>query len=170
MDLLSIFKWLDVSLPGSVYLRESTYWYAVLLTSHAITMGLFFGLVIMMDLRLVGVGNRHTSFSQLQKALFPWQMFFMALASLNGTLLFYSQPLRYYGKLYFWMKMGVMALAGLNAMAFHLTTYRSIAEWDTKPVTPFAAKMAGILSLVMWTCVMAFGRLTAYNWLTTFVQ
>ena len=58
-------------------------------------------------------------------------MIFMVLSSITGLLLLYAQPLRYYGKVFFWMKMGLMALAGLNALAFHLTAYRSVAAWDT---------------------------------------
>ena len=162
----SIFLWLDANLPGSIYLRESIYGYAFMLTSHAVTMGIFFGLILMMDLRLVGVGSRRSSFSELQKSLFPWQMIFLFLSSISGILLLYSQPMRYYGKAFFWMKMGVMALAGLNALAFHLTAYRSVAAWDTALKTPAAAKFAGIASIVLWALVLMFGRLTAYEWLT----
>ena len=162
----SVFLWLDANLPGSVALRESNYGFAIFLTSHAVTMAIFFGLIMMMDLRLVGVGSRHTSFSQLQKSLFPWQMTFMVLNSITGMLLFYSQPLRYYGKVFFWMKMSVMALAGLNALAFHLTSYRSVAAWDNDLNPPAAAKFAGIASIVLWAVVLMSGRLTAYEWLT----
>ena len=49
----SIFLWLDVNLPASVFLRESAYGYAAMLTSHVVTMGIFFGLILMMDLRLL---------------------------------------------------------------------------------------------------------------------
>lgn len=164
--LRGAFLWMDANLPGSVYLRESSYGFATLLVSHAITMGIFVGLIVMMDLRLVGVGNRRTSFSQLQKSLFPWQMGFMVAASVSGLLLFYSQPLRYYGKVFFWMKLGVMVFAGVNALAFHLTTYRSVAAWDSDAATPVGAKVAGVASLVLWAVVLMFGRLTAYEWLT----
>ena len=162
----SLFLWLDANLPGSIALRESNYGFAIFLTSHAITMAIFFGLIMMMDLRLAGVGSRHTSFSQLQKSLFPWQMAFMVLNATTGILLFYSQPLRYYGKVFFWMKMGVMLLAGLNALAFHLTAYRSVAAWDNDLKPPPAARFAGIASIVLWTLVLFSGRLTAYEWLT----
>jgi len=59
-----------------------------------------------------------------------------------------------------------MIVAGINALVFHFTTYRSVAVWDTKPVLPFAAKLAGIVSLVTWAGVVIFGRLVAYQWWT----
>lgn len=90
MFLRSMFEWLDINLPGSVSLRESTSAFAYLLTAHVLSICLFAGLIIMMDLRLAGIGNRRTSFSELQKTLFPWQMAGMALAALTGFLLFYQ--------------------------------------------------------------------------------
>jgi len=167
MGLRSAFAWLDVNLPGSVYLRESLYGFPVLLTAHVLTMCLFLGLVIMMDLRLVGVGNRRTSFSDLQRSLFPWQMAGMVLVSISGLALFYAQPLHYFGKALFWMKMALLIVAGANALAFHFTTYRSATTWDLPAaVPPSAARTAGIVSLVVWAGVLVFGRLVAYSWLT----
>ena len=167
MNLRAAFEWLDVNLPGSVYLRESLLGFPILLTSHVLAMGLFMGLVIMMDLRLVGIGNRRTSFSDLQQALFPWQMGSMALASITGVALFYAQPLHYYGKAFFWVKMALLVVAGINALTFHFTTYRSADMWDTPSARPpSGARMAGIISLAVWAGVLVFGRLVAYNWFT----
>ena len=157
---------MDSGLPGAIYLRESVYGFAILLTSHVITMGLFLGLVIMMDLRLVGIGSRTTPFTQLQKSLFPWQMAGLLLVSLTGVLLFYAQPLRYYGKGFFWVKLATLAVAGANALAFHVTTYRSVDDWDSRPDPPPAAKLAGVVSLVAWALVLIFGRVIAYGWFT----
>lgn len=161
MSLRDVFVWLDVNLPGSVYLRESLYGFAFLLTTHVLTMLLFLGLIIMMDLRLVGIAHLGTPTPQIQKRLFPWQMFGFALCNVTGGLLVYAQPMRYYGKGYFWLKMGLMALAGVNALVIHRITYRSEALWDSK-----AARLAGAFSLVLWAGVVCSGRLVAYQWWT----
>jgi hypothetical protein len=165
MELRTWFLWVD-ALSGSVALRESTYGFIILLTLHIVSLCLFAGLVVMMDLRLVGIGNRHTPVAQIQERLFPWQMLGFVVSSVTGGLLFYSQPMRYYGKAFFWAKMAFIALAGLNALAFHLTTYRSVAVWDADARPPARAKLAGALGLLLWAGVVAFGRLTAYNWFT----
>lgn len=162
--IFRFFEWLD-TFPSSIWLREATYGYPVLLTIHVVTMSLFAGLIVMMDLRLVGWGNLKTPISQLQKRLFPWQMFFMTLTSIAGLLLLYSKPLTYYGKIFFWIKMGLMALAGLNALVFHLTAYRDVAKWDTDRILPTPARLAGFFGLFLWVGVIVFGRLTPYNWL-----
>ena len=164
MSLRSLFEWVD-AFPSSIAMRESLYAFPVLLTVHLISLAMFAGLVVMMDLRLLGVAYRGTPFSEVQARLFPWQMVGMAVTSLAGLLLFYAQPMRYFGKVLYWIKMALIVLAGVNALLFHFTTYRSIAKWDTAG-PPLGAKVAGVLSLAMWAGIVAFGRLTAYDWWT----
>ena len=165
MSLRGAFEWMD-ALPSSIWLRESLYAFPILLTAHVITLAMFAGLVVMMDLRLVGIAHKGTPFSQIQKRLFPWQMVGMVLSFTTGLLLFYSQPMRYFGKVYYWLKLALLVLAGLNALVFHFTTYRSVASWDTDAGPPVGAKWAGGLSIAMWAGIVAFGRMSAYDWLT----
>jgi hypothetical protein len=163
--LRSWFEYVD-AFPSSIAFRESLYGYPFLLTTHVISMCLFAGLVVMMDLRLVGIGNLRTPISEIQRRLFPWQMVGFTVNLITGALLFYGQPMRYYGKALYWTKMSLMILAGINALVFHLTTYRSVRDWDTDPVPPANARLAGYFGLFLWAGVVAFGRLTAYDWFT----
>lgn len=160
------FEWIG-TLPGSVYFREeSPYAFQTLLTIHVLSMCLFLGLVFMMDLRLMGLAHRETRVSAIQKRLFPWQLVGGIVMSLSGFVLFYSQPVYYWGKGFFWVKMLVMPLAIVNLLWFHFSTYRTIAEWDMNASPPFGAKLAGALSIVLWVVVLSFGRLVAYDWWT----
>src|SRR5579872_1552467 len=104
MDWLkALFVWVD-TFPSSTVIRESTFWFPFLLTVHVVSMCLFAGLIIMMDLRLFGIGNMRTPFSVVQKRLFPWQMAGITINAITGLALVYGQPLRYYGNVYFWIK------------------------------------------------------------------
>ena len=164
MSLRPLFEWVH-AFPSSIAMRESLYAFPVLLTLHLISLAMFAGLVVMMDLRLLGVAYRGTPFSEVQGRLFPWQMVGMVVTSIAGLLLFYVQPMRYFGKVLYWIKIALIVLAGVNALLFHFTTYRSIAKWDTAG-PPLGAKVAGVLSLAMWAGIVSFGRLTAYDWWT----
>ena len=148
---------------NSIALRESQYVWSLFEVAHVVTMCLFAGLIVMMDLRLLGVGNMQTPFSQLQKRLFPWQMVGMTLSAITGFVLVYGDPMRFYANIFFWMKMLLMVIAGLNALAFHYITYFSVDTWDGK-VPPYGAKMAGALGIVLWAFVIVTGRLIPYNW------
>ncbi len=166
MTIRSVFEAIE-ALPSSTAFRESLNGYPFTLTAHVVSMCLFAGLIIMMDLRLAGFGFPKTPFSELQKRLFPWQMLGLVVSSATGMLLFYGQPMRYYGKALFWTKIVLMILAGVNAGYFHLTTYRSVAKWDRDAtLLPYGGRVAGVVSLVLWAGVIIFGRLTAYNWFT----
>lgn len=163
MFLRPWFEWVE-TFESSIAFRESAYVYPLTLTTHVVGMCVFAGLVIMMDLRLLGIGNTKTPLSQIQKRLFPWQLLGMFISAGTGILLVYGQPMRFYVSIAFWIKVVMMAVATANLLAFHYGTYRSIAEWDESRVTPFGARLSGVLSLVLWGGVIVSGRLIAYNW------
>jgi hypothetical protein len=156
-------QWLqDQPLPTSW--RESAWGYPAMETSHVVSIILFAGFVVMMDLRLVGWAFKETPFSYVQSRLFPLQMVGMALSTVTGLALMVIDPMRFYNNVFFWAKMGLLLLAGANAVAFHMTTYKSVAAWDREVRTPFLARFAGAASLVLWAGIIVTGRLIAYNW------
>lgn len=163
--LRTLFEWVQ-AFPTSIAIRESLDLYSWILVSHVVSMCAFGGLVLMMDLRLLGIGNMRTPFSQVYRTLLPWQMFAMACSALTGLLLVYTEPMRFYGNFLFWIKVVLMLLAGVNALAFHRTTYPMVARWDLDSVLPFGARLAGGIGLTLWAAVVISGRLIAYNWFT----
>jgi hypothetical protein len=76
-------------------------------------------------------------------------------------LLFWSNPLEYYGRVYFRIKVVLMLLAFLNAVIFHATIERKLAIWDSSLPPPPQARLAGVLGLVLWTAVVFAGRFMA---------
>lgn len=162
MPVRAVFEYVS-NLQSSIDLRESQYVWSLFEVAHVLCMCLFAGLIIMMDLRLLGVGNMRTPFSVLQRRLFPWQMLGMMLSAATGLILVFGDPMRFYSNIFFWMKMSLMVIAGLNAMAFHYTTYFDVDRWDNK-VPPYGAKLAGALGIGLWGFVIIAGRLIPYNW------
>jgi hypothetical protein len=163
MDLHSFFQWLQDT-PGSVFIRESTLFYPLVETTHVLTLCLFLGLIALWDLRLVGVGLRGIPVSQVSARLLPWALFGFVVMAISGSLLFYSGPLKAAGNIFFRIKVAMIVLTGLNALLFHLTIEKRVATWDNDPVPPAKARLAGVLSLVLWSGVVICGRMQAYNW------
>ena len=62
----------------------------------------------------------------------------------------------------FWVKLSLIALAGLNAWTFHRFTFRSVAAWDRHASAPAAARVSAVASLALWAGVVTCGRLLAY--------
>lgn len=161
MSVLSVCQWLQDQ-PTSIAIRESIFVYPVVESVHVLSLYLFLGLVVMMDLRFLGIGNRHVQVSEIQKHLFPWQMSGLVLITVSGLVLSYAEPLRFYGNIFFRIKLVLLVAAVANAMIFHVTTYRSVGEWDQARVPPFPAKLAGAVSLIVWAGVVACGRMIKY--------
>ena len=62
----------------------------------------------------------------------------------------------------FVVKLSLIAVAGMNAVAFHLGPYRSVAQWDSGTGIPALARLHAAASLMIWAGVIACGRLLAY--------
>jgi hypothetical protein len=52
----------------------------------------------------------------------------------------------------------------LNVWFFHSRVYPKVAGWDANGAPPKAARVAGAISLVLWSCIVFSGRMIAYNW------
>jgi hypothetical protein len=149
-------------LPTSVNLRESQYVMPWVFVGHVISMCMFAGTILMMDLRLLGVGYMQTPFSQVQRRLFPWQMAAMFVSSATGLALVWGNPLNYVTNIIFWLKMLAMVLAAINALAFHFITEYTVIDWDAGRMPPSGARLAGWLSIILWVNVVLAGRLMPY--------
>jgi hypothetical protein len=161
-SIIPALEWLE-GLPWTTAIRESAWGYPIIETAHVASIVAFAGLVIMMDLRLVGLAFTHAPLTQIQRRLFPWQMAGFVPSMVTGLLLCCIDPLRYYGNVFFWVKLGMLVLAGINALAFHRTTYRSAVRWDEDPQVPGTVRLAGAVSLLLWSAIIISGRLIAFT-------
>ena len=155
-------EWL-ASTPGSIALHESRYMFLIVLTVHVLTLTVFVGTALMIDLRLLGVTMKRVPASEVVERLLPWSAAGLLVMVASGALLFYSAPLVRYDNLFFRFKMAMLVLALLNAWIFHVTVFRRVAEWDLDAVPPRAARLLGGLSLVLWAVIITAGRMMAYQ-------
>ena len=162
-SIVPAFAWLE-GLAWTTALRESPYGYPLIETSHVACIVIFAGLVIMMDLRLVGVAFTNAPLAQIQQRLFPLQMASFVPSMATGILLFCVDPLRYYRNALFLAKLAFLVLAGLNALTFHLKTYRRADGWDEDPQVTGIARLAGAGSLFLWSLIIVTSRLIPNNW------
>ena len=163
MSPLEFCQWLGDT-PWSVALHESIWGYPLVESIHVLTLCLFLGLAIVLDLRLLGAGFRTTPVSQIADRLLPWTIAGFAIMVVTGALLFFAIPVKSYLNIFFRVKVVMLILAGINVAVFHTTIHRKVAEWDMDPVPPFRARLAGGLSLFLWAVIVVCGRMIAYNW------
>lgn len=138
--------------------------YPLVESAHVLTLCLFVGMAVLLDLRLIGLTLRRVPVSEVTARLFPWMIAGFIAMVITGILLFYAIPVRSYQSIWFRIKMIMLVLAGLNAWLFQIGAHRRAAEWDLDALPPRAARIAGVLSLVLWAGIIVSGRMIAYNW------
>jgi hypothetical protein len=155
-------QWLESTDIGTA-LRESTLMFPLVEGTHLLALGVSVGTIAISDLRLLGVILKRERVSDVMGQLLPWSIGGFIIMVLTGSLLFWSEAVSAYNSVWFRWKMVFLLLSGINAMAYHLTIHRRLAEWDGDPVPPARARLAGALSLLFWAIVIAAGRTTAYK-------
>jgi hypothetical protein len=158
---MSFFEWLQET-DISTAIRESRLVFPLLEGSHVMALALSVGIIVVLDVRLVGWGLRSTPVSRIFENLRPWALFGFAIMFVTGILLFVSEPVKCMTTPSFIVKLFLLAFAGANALFFDRGVYPSIAGWDTSLAIPWRAKFAGATSLFLWFTIIFLGRWTAY--------
>lgn len=149
--------------PLGIAIAEDPVLFPWLETFHVLAVVTVFGVMLMVDLRLLGRASRDYPVSALLRSLLPvtWIAFAAALAT--GALMFCSNPVGYAGNSYFQAKLALILLAGANMSVFHLVTAKGIARWDLSPHLPAAPRLAGLLSMLLWIGVIVCGRWIGFS-------
>jgi len=163
MALAHFLQWL-ADTHFSTYMRESTWGEPIVESIHVLTLTLFLGFALMLDLRLLGVVMKRRKVSEVLAEFNPWLFAGFAVMIVTGALLFSADPVTFYytHPPFFQIKMIMLILAGLNVLIFNATIGRKVKEWDLSPTTPAGAKLAGVVSIVLWVLIVGAGRAIAY--------
>jgi hypothetical protein len=154
-------QWLyDTHFSG--VMRESLWAEPIVETIHVLTLTLFLGFAVMLDMRLLGVVMKRRRMSEVLAQFNPWLFAGFAVMIVSGVLLFCGDPISFWTTTFFKVKMIMLVLAGLNVLIFNATIGRKVAQWDTDLRTPGAAKIAAVISLMLWVLIIAAGRGIAY--------
>ena len=143
-------------------MRESLWLFPALETLHLLGMIVLVGTIGAFDLRLLGWVMLRQRVSDLANRLLPWTWVGFAVQVITGALLFSSEAVKVYSNPAFRFKMLLILLAGLNALIFHLVVFRNVAAWDNREVTPVPAKIAGLVSILLWIGIVAAGRFIGF--------
>lgn len=161
--LHSFAEWLDTH-AWSTALHESIWTYPLVESTHVLALMLFVGMLAMVDLRLLGFAFKATPVSQLTSRLLPWSVAGFVIMVVTGVLLFYAIPVRTTHSVWFRAKVILLIAAGVNAWLFHKRVSRDRQRWDSQPTPPTGVRVTAALSLGIWSGVIVFGRMIAYNW------
>ncbi len=140
------------------YIRASAYTYPVILSLHMVAIALFGAMILLTDLRLLGWAMRSCSVADVVDQLRVPKRIGFVFAATCGVLLLGSKAEDYYYNIFFRIKLTLFMLVIVHALAFRRSVYSRAAELDRDPQIPGRAKLAAILSLILWVSIFSAGR------------
>jgi cytochrome c556 len=162
---VSITSWLEglenTGLASGI--RDSLYIFPFLESIHVMALSVVFGTITIVDLRLLGFASTQRPFGRMSKELLRITWCAFAVAALTGALMFITNARVYASNTPFLIKMGLLALAGINMAVFHLTAGKSVSRWEKTPAAPGIGRVTATLSLSLWIAIVFAGRVIGFT-------
>ena len=150
---LPIFEWAEQSVIGQT-IAASRWLFPFIEAFHLVALGLLGGVVLIVDMRLLGLGLGRQPVSRMARSLQPWLTGGLVVMLVSGFLLFSSESAKLYPNLPFQIKMVFLAMAIL----FTFTIRRRVVFADDDVHHPGRAKVVAVTSMFLWSVVGLMGR------------
>mgnify|MGYP006173841849 CR=1 FL=1 len=156
---MAILQWLE-STEFADWVLTSIIGFPIMLSLHAVGMAVSMGLILVMDLRLLGFFH-FISYDFLSRAiLIAWAG--LTINFLSGAALFTPRGVEYVGDPAFLMKMTLIVIGVANTTFLQRQLEHRSAAWKTDATTPASTKVWAAASMITWFGVITSGRLIAY--------
>src|SRR5262249_23508878 len=124
---------------------------------HLLGLAAIGGAVLLVDMRLLGLGVRRQPVARLARDAQPWLVGSLAVMIATGAALFMSESVKCYYSPAFRLKVA----SPLLAVLFPFTVRRRTAA--DPAAAPLRQKLVGCLSLALWFGVAASGRWIGFS-------
>ena len=147
--LQPLFQWMeDLAVYGS-----SPYIGPVVNLIHLLSMVLFAGALLIVDLRLLGLGIRNQTLAHVARDARPWLIAGLVGLTLTGIPQLAERATDQYETSIFWMKMYLLAFGVIWTFTVRR---RAVREGEPRGVWP---KVVAIVSIAVWAGVASLARL-----------
>jgi hypothetical protein len=130
------------------FIGSMAYTYPVLLSVHVVALVLLGGMVVLTDLRWLGLAMRGFSVRDVTDGLRVPKRIAFGLAAASGVVLFAAHADQYAHNPWFWLKIALLALIAANYLLFRRTLSEDAGT----------GKLASGLSLLLWIGVVVAAR------------
>jgi hypothetical protein len=158
MSLLPFFDWCYQTPIGDA-IRNSTWLFPVIEAFHLVALGLVAGAVLIVDLRLLGVGVNRAPVALLSADAEPWLLGGVTLMFMSGIPLFLSESIKAYYSFAFWVKMTCLFLV----LVFTFTVRRRVTQTGLTFDRPLLGRLTALISLALWFGVAWGGRWIGFS-------
>jgi uncharacterized protein DUF6644 len=148
MSVLALFRWCENTAIGAA-LRSSRWMFPAVEAGHLIALAVIGAALLIVDLRLWGMGLRRRSVAEVATSAQPLLVGSLVVMLITGYMLFATQALRYYYNAAFWFKM----IALFFAIIFTFTVRRKVVLADQARVGRFWGRLVALISMAIWSGV-----------------
>ena len=154
MSLYHQFEALEAT-PVGDGIKNSVWLFPAIEAVHLLALALLGGAILMLDLRLLGLGLSGQPASSVERDTRPWLIGALVVMVVTGSLLGVSEALKLYDKQAFWVKMIALACALVFTFAVKTPLVRRGPGWMARPL--------GAVSLALWLTVAIAGRWIGFS-------
>src|SRR2546426_2215392 len=155
MSLFKFFQLLQYS-PLLVAMRSSPWVFPVIASIHLMGLALIGGAVLVVELRLLGLGLRPQPLKEVARDAERWLLVSLVILFPSGILQFMCfAATKYYYLNAFWVKMAALFLA----LVFTFAVRRKVVKANEARMNPAWNKLVAVVSLSLWSTVAIAGRL-----------
>jgi hypothetical protein len=129
-------------------------------TVHFIGLALVIGIIGVLDLRLTGCFPS-VSIGAIRD-LVPYAVFGFLLNAATGALFFIGHPEQYVRNVAWWLKVGCLVVAGVNAAIFEWTVASRAMTLGPNEPTTLGMRCIGVVSILAWFGVLYWGRMLPF--------
>ena len=158
MSLLPLFQTIENTAMGHA-IRDSQWLFPIIEATHLLGLSVIGGVVLIVNMRLLGLGLRKHPAGQLEREARPFFNASLILMLVTGFLLFSSEAVKCYYNQAYWFKMICLLLA----ITFTLTVQRRVAAADGNGGGSLTGKLVAIVSMLLWTGVGVGGRWIGFS-------
>ena len=153
-SLKPFFEWMQDSSVSAFFL-EVTWSSPIIQCMHLISLAIFSGAVLIVDIRLIGKGLTRLSIAEVSRSAQPWLVWSFVALLATGVPQMISLALKQYYSPFFWFKMQLLIVG----LIFTFTIRRSVAKADPDRIGTLVPKAVGVASICIWTGVAIWARL-----------
>lgn len=154
--LLPFFQWCQDSFLGQA-VAQSIWAFPVIEALHLVGLTFLGGSVLIVDMRMLGLGLTQQRIDHLAGDVRPWLIGSVAVMIVTGLLLFLSEAIKCYYNTSFWVKIIALPIALL--FTFKVRERLAHQVFDTSLET----KAVALASLAVWFTVAAAGRWIGFS-------
>jgi hypothetical protein len=155
--LLPFFEWCEASFIGQT-IRESLWLFPVIEAGHLLALTVIGGSLLIVDLRLLGVGLRQPT-HEIARDMRPFLIASLTVMVATGISLFLSESIKCYYSNAFWWKMTFLPLA----LLFTFTIRQRVVRRKDHEIRPMVGKLVALMSIALWFGVAAAGRWIGFS-------